>query len=275
MTHKVILRHIDTALLEHDDDTALRKKLDAIPKFKQIMTGTVCALREKITAIEYAGDGLRVTDESLPELHSQLKEVCRTLGTAAIPGFSLIWGYDIAAATEGVNSPHITAMSGAIDLLDGDELAFTLGHEMGHQMCGHKPYHVFLESLYMPVVNSIPGSELWIGLVRSTLLNWYRMSDYTADRMGLLACQDFNAAMRALIKMAGIPRKYFGGINIDSFIKQACEFDEMFAGLSGKLINYISVNSAYSPWLVARAANLYNWYKSGKYDKILNDNRHE
>ncbi|HIT16065.1 MAG TPA: M48 family metallopeptidase [Candidatus Avimuribaculum pullicola] len=269
---KAVLRHIDTALLEHKDDIALRKKLDAVPMFKQIMTDTVCALREKYVAIEYAGNGLHINDECLPELHSKLKEVCHTLGATNVPGFSLMWGYDIAAATEGVNNPHITAISGAIDLLADDELAFMLGHEMGHQMCGHKPYHVFLESLYMPVVSAIPGGEMWIGLVRSTLLNWYRMSDFTADRMGLLACQDFNAAMRALIKMAGIPRKYFGSIDIDSFIKQAREFDAMFAGISGKLINYISVNSAYSPWIIARAANLHQWYKSGEYDKIINDN---
>ena len=28
---KTVLRHIDTALLEHKDDIALRKKLDAVP----------------------------------------------------------------------------------------------------------------------------------------------------------------------------------------------------------------------------------------------------
>lgn len=33
-----------------------------------------------------------------------------------------MWGYDITAAIEGAKNPHITSMSGAIDILAEDEL---------------------------------------------------------------------------------------------------------------------------------------------------------
>ena len=256
--------------IEYPEDRALRNKLDAIPKFKSFMMNTICALREKYIAIEFVGNGVHVTDSSLPELHQLLLSVCNRLGIKDIPDFSLIWGYYITAATEGASKPHITAMSGAVDVLTDEELAFMLGHEIGHQVCGHKPYHMFLESMYMPLINSVPGGEIWISLVRSTLLNWYRVSDYTADRIGLLACGDINVALRTMIKMSGIPKKYYSSINVDSFIKQAMEFDTLFSGATGTMINYVSINSAFSPWLVARAAKLYEWYKSNEYMGIVN-----
>lgn len=268
---KKILQDIDFNALEHIEDKSIREKLDAIPKFKSIMMNTVCALREKYISIEFAGNGIHVKSTCLPNLYSQLMDVCKTLSFNDVPDFSLMWNYNITAGTEGARNPHITSMSGAVDLLTTDEFSFLLGHEIGHQACGHKPYHMFLETLYMPLINTVPGGMVWIGLVRSTLLNWYRYSDFTADRVGLLACQDIDVALTTMIKMSGIPKKYYSLINIESFIKQAEEFDIMFAGTAGAFINYISINTAFSPWLVARAAALYKWYKSGEYDKLVNN----
>ena len=35
------------------------------------------------------------------------------------------------------------------------------------------------------------------------------------------------------------------------------------------LIKYLSFNAAAMPWLVMRASELWNWYSSGEYDRIL------
>ena len=261
---------LDYQSLRYPEDVSLTAKLDSVPGFKKFMLETICMLNEKFVGIQFAGNGLLVTEDSLPELYGKLKETCATLGVSDVPEFSLKWHYDISATTEGAAQPRITALSGAIDLLDDNELKFILGHELGHQLCGHKPYHIFLESLYTPIINSIPGGEMWIALVRTTLVNWYRVSDYTADRFGLLACQDIEVALRTMIKRAGIPKKYYDSINIKSFIKQAEEFDVMVAGNASKFINYVSLNSACMPWMVARAAKLMQWYKSAEYKKLIN-----
>lgn len=270
---KKICLSFDFKAIEHQEDVAIRTKLEAIPMFKSFMMDTVCTLREKYIAIEFAGNGVHVTNTCIPDLHIQLMDVCKTLCFDKVPDFSIMWNYYITAGTEGANKPHVTLMSGAVDLLDSEELSFLLGHEVGHQACGHKPYHLFLETLYMPLIKTIPGGEVWIGLVRSTLLNWYRCSDFTADRVGLLACQDINVALRTMIKMSGIPKKYYSSINVDSFIKQAEEFDRMFSGSVGNLVNYVSINTAFSPWLVLRAVNLLKWYRSGEYEIIINSNK--
>lgn len=259
----------DPADVASPDDISLRQKLDAIPKFKEFMMNTVCVLREKVTAVEYAGNGIHVNDICLPQLNGLLKDVCRILHVTDVPDMSLAWNYNISATTEGARNPYITAFSGAVDLLNDDELRFIIAHEIGHQMSGHKPYHMFLETMYLPLMNSIPGGEVWINLARTKLLNWYRMSDFTADRIGLLAVQDIDTAISTMIKMSGIPKKYYGDINIKSFLKQASEFDSMFSDTSGEIVNYLSLNAACTPWLVLRAAKLYEWYKNGDYQRIV------
>lgn len=50
------------------------------------------------------------------------------------------------------------------------------------------------------------------------------MSEFTADRAGLLTCQDIEAASSAMVKLAGVPRKYFDSFDVEDFIKQAKEF---------------------------------------------------
>ena len=264
------LLNIDFSQVMHEDDVALKEKLDSIPGFKKFITDTVCALREKYVGIEFAGNGLHVNKDSLPELYGLMIDTCETLGMKQIPEFSLMWYYGITMGTEGATSPKITAMSGAIDLLTEDEITFLIGHELGHQACGHKPYHMMLETLFMPLIKHIPGGETWISVVKLSLLNWYRMSDFTADRVGLLACQDINVALRTLIKMAGIPKKYYNNINIDAFIKQTAEFNKDTSGGVEKIISSISINAACSPWTVNRAAKLLEWYNSGEYEKIIN-----
>lgn len=248
------------------------KRLDAIPGMKKFLAETISNLREKFTSIEMYGDGINITKEGYPELHDLLVAVAKTLGNCNVPDFSMTWGYDISMGTEGAKSPRITALSGAIDLLDEDGLRFLIGHEIGHIMAGHKPYHNVLITFYTPLMKMVPNAEIWLSLLRPLLLQWFRTSDYTADRAGLLACQDMNVALKTMVKMSGIPKKYYDTINTESFLRQAVEFDRNNQGIAEGLIQNLSINTACVPWMVVRAARLYQWYKSGAYTEIINKN---
>jgi len=146
---------------------------------------------------------------------------------------------------------------------------FILGHELGHQISGHKPYHMFLESMFLPIIETIPGGKQWMALVKSTLFQWYRVSDYTADRIGLLACQDINVALSVIVKMAGLPKKYYNSINVSAFIQQAKEFDNMTNSLLESGIRDFLLRAESHPWNVSRAAQLIKWYQSGEYDNFI------
>ena len=114
--------------------------------------------------------------------------------------------------------------------------------------------------------------KAWASIIRMPLLDWYRKSDFTADRMGLLCCQDLRVALSTMIKKAGLPQSHYNEINVEGFIKQAKEFEELHSGYWDKIIKNLSLRSAESPWLVARAAKLLEWVESGEYKYVINNN---
>lgn len=254
----------------HPEDERGLRRMDAIPGIRKFLAEIISDLREKFTSIEMYGDGLNVSRESYGELYSLLEESSRILDHSKVPDFSLSWSYDISMGTEGAKMPRITALSGAIDLLEDEELMFLLGHELGHIIAGHKPYHNLLITFYTPLMKMVPNADLWLSVLRPMLLQWYRTSDYTADRAGLLVCQDINVALRTMVKMSGIPKKYYDKIKPESFLQQAVDFERKNQGLADGLIQNLSINTACAPWMVVRAAKLYQWYKSGEYTEIIN-----
>lgn len=216
------------------------------------------------------GDGINITNDGYSELHGILTSVAKTLDWDNVPDVSITWAYDISMGTEGAKFSRITALSGAVDLLEDDELSFLIGYEIGHIIAGHKPFHNVLITLYTPLMKMIPNAEIWMSLLRPMLLQWYRTSDYTADLVGLLACLDINVTLKTMIKMSGLPKRFYDKINTDSILKQAVEFERKNQNLAEGLIQNLSINTVCAPWIDVRAAKLYQWYKSGAYTKIIN-----
>ena len=271
MKLRTALKGLDTTEILHSQDRSTIKNLNKIPGFKAIVDKTIVNIMEKYAEIEYSAEGINVTSKSMPVIHRQLVEACRLLDVKDIPACSTDWFYDISSFTIGEQKKRMVLQSGTIDLLSPDELFFVMGHELGHMKCGHKTYHMFMEALYMPIVNS--DLKIWMSLVKMPLLNWYRISDFTADRMGLLCCQDINVALSTMIKMAGLPKKCYSQIHIESFIQQAIDFEKNYSGTMDSVIKYLSINTSAMPWLVVRASELWSWYHSGEYNKILNKYR--
>ena len=187
-----------------------------------------------------------------------------------MPRFYTQWGYDINGYTTGYKEDTLLVLnSGTVDLLSDDELRYVAGHEMGHIKSGHVIYHV-MGQLFNTAISQIPLVSTLTTPIYYGLMYWNRMSEFTADRAGLLACQDIDAAISAIIKMSGLPLKYFEKMNRDSFIKQATEFRKSFSGFTDNVIKAISIMGSSHPWTVLRAAELLLWYESGEYQRILN-----
>lgn len=105
--------------------------------------------------------------------------------------------------------------------------------------------------------------------IQIALLNWSRMSELTADRAGLLACQDPEVAANALIKIAGLPRKYYSSNLVKDFIQQAKEFESYSFEALDQIAKVVSVSSRSHPWTVMRVAELFKWVESGEYSRIV------
>jgi hypothetical protein len=239
--------------------------------FQDFLRVTTSKYREAYNEVENQGEGINITNESLPKMHQQLVDACKILGVKEIPTYSTDWEYAPYHFSNGEKHRRIVMMSGSADLFTNDEMMFVLGHELGHMACGHKPYHMLLETFYMSFVNDA-AFKAWASIIKLPLMEWYRMSDYTADRMGLLCCQDINAAITTMIKKAGLPKKCYNNIDVQGFIQQAREFEENFTDTMNRVVKVLSIRSAEFPWLVVRAGKLYDWYHSDEYKQIIDNN---
>lgn len=262
-----VLSNLDIASVIHPKDVAVVSRLNEIPGFKAFLQNTVQRFAESVTDVTYTGNGFGITAESCPQLYNQLVEDCKILGMDAIPKMSALWGYLISSNSVGEQRYRILLASGAVDLLTPTELDFLIGHELGHYLCGHMPYRMLVEAVYSPIFDN---ADLGIvNLVKFPLLEWYRTSHLSADRVGLLCCQDIHAALSAMIKMSGIPKKYYDKININAFVKQAEEFSEHYGDAMGRIMKDLAIRTAESPWMVLRVKLLMDWYNEGNYKEIV------
>src|SRR3989442_8403804 len=94
--------------------------------------------------------------------------------------------------------------SGALKLVEDDELRALLGHEVGHVMSGHALYHTLLVLILNVSLGFLPFlAGIALLPIQLALLEWFRKSELSSDRAGLLASQDPNASLRMFLKMAG------------------------------------------------------------------------
>lgn len=258
---------------EHEFDRKALDALEGTPGLETLVRNFYQHGIERLVRIQYTGSNIKVNKKNYPEIYEVLEEACNILNLTDIPDLYISWSYQINGLTTGVEKPIIVLSSGAVDLLSREELLFVIGHEVGHIKSQHVLYHEMAR--IFPIIGEIIGSAtLGIGTVISkvvelSLHNWARMSEFTADRAGLLTCQDFEVAARALIKIAGMPQKYFDRINVPEFIEQAQAFESYDFNTLDKVVKIMSIMWQDHPWTVMRAAELWKWVGSGAYSEIV------
>jgi Zn-dependent protease with chaperone function len=266
--NKKILKGLNHSEYEHPFDQKALNALTHTPGLETLGNFITKNTIEKIYTVQYTGSNLKVTKENYPKIYEYLEYACLILDMETIPDLYIQWGYGINAFTVGSENPIIVLNSGLIDLCDDDEIMFIIGHECGHIKSNHMLYHMMAQVINI-VIDSIPGGNLIAAPLQYALYYWNRMSEFTADRAGLLCCQNKEAAVRAFMKMAGMPIKEFEYMNYDSFIKQASEFKLLDYDSLNKVIKFISIADASHPWTVMRAAELLNWINAGEYSKYV------
>ena len=172
-----------------------------------------------------------------------------------------------ASTVGGASGGASAAAPSALTLLDDEELHTILGHELGHIMSGHALYRTIL---FLILTVGLRGLPFLAGIallpIQIALLEWYRKSELSCDRAGLLASQDAVASMRMFMKMAG------GGkpeeMDLNAFMVQAKEYEQGGDAMDGvyKVLNTLFMTH---PFHTLRAAELQRWVEGGDYDRIL------
>ena len=266
--NKKILTGLDHLQYEHPFDKKALAALEKTPGLSAAGKFITKHMVERVYTVQYTGSHLKVTSDNYPKIYEYLQYAAQILDVKKIPELYIEWGYNINACTVGAENPIIVLNSGLIDLCDDDEIMFIIGHELGHIKSNHMLYHMMAQVINF-IIEQIPFGSITAAPFQYALYYWDRMSEFTADRAGMLACQNKEAAIRAFMKMSGMPIKQFNDMNYQTFIQQASEFKQLdYEGLN-KVIKLISIADSTHPWTVMRAAELLNWISSGNYSDFV------
>lgn len=264
------LLNLQPATYEHPFDREALKKVNAVPGLATAMNFALNWIYIKRSIIALCGSNFHVTRTSCSDLYTVAHETWDTLDLNHIPDLYIMQDYSINAYTTGhQHDAYIVLSSGAVDKLNDKELQFVIGHESGHIKSNHVLYHIICAYASMILGKvGIPDE-----LILPALKYWNRMSEFTADRAGLLACQDLDAALSAIMKMSGLPETYYKKASVQGFIQQTREFEEKYGGTSDAIFKFLEIFDEDHPWTIVRAAELIRWVESGQYQKILDETR--
>lgn len=269
---KKTLINLQSTQYEHRFDREALESVRKLPGFDSVVNFVLDWTMIKWHVVQLCGSNFHVTKESCPELYNMVHESAETLDIDRLPEIYTQWSYGINAYTTGYKDNTILVLqSGSVDLMPDPELSFVIGHELGHIKSGHVLYHMMVQ-FFAQIISSTVLAGKFIVPIQLGLNYWYRISEFTADRAGLLVCQDLEAALGAIMKMAGLPKRYFNTSDPHVFAKQAKEFMTKYGDTTDKIIRNISILDDTHPWTVMRAYELIKWVENGEYDKVLNNN---
>ncbi|MDO5518810.1 MAG: M48 family metallopeptidase, partial [Clostridium sp.] len=271
---KVTLKGLEVAEYEHEEDRRLLEALRGNKVIEKPLKLFVEYDIERVITVQYTGSNIKVTPQNIPMVYRAVETACRILDVKRIPDIYVQQGFAVNACTTGIENPIIILNAGCLSLLSYEELLFIVGHEVGHIKSQHLMYHMIGQAL--PYIGEI-AAQMTLGIggiigtgLQISLYNWYRKSELTADRAGLLVCQNHRTALSALMKCAGYPPKFYETLNEEDFLKQVEQFESLDSETYNKFVKIVSNLFQTHPWTVLRAKELNNWYEQGAYEKIVN-----
>src|SRR5881628_1545095 len=220
-----ILTQIAAVAWEHPSDRAALQALRAVPGFDEVVKKVVGFLGERGIRLLFQANAVRVGPTQFPRMNALYTDVLTSMDWPERPELFVSQTPFVNAGAYGMDHPFIVINSGALKLLDDDEMRSLLGHELGHVMSGHALYKTILFILLEVGLRALPFlAEIAILPIQLALLEWYRKSELSSDRAGLLATQDPVASLRMNLKFAG------GGnmsqMDLNAFLAQAKEYEE-------------------------------------------------
>ena len=259
---------ISSRAYEHPTDRGALAVLRSVPGFDTVFKAMAGAVSDRAERLLFLSSAVRAGPGQYPEL-AQLRDECvSTLDVPFVPELYVFRSPEANAMTIGMDSPFIALTTELVSLLDADGLLFTIGHEMGHVLSGHAVYRTMLYHLTRLATRLAWFAIGYIGLrvIIAGLEEWYRKSELSCDRAGVLAGQDPAAGRRALMKLAGGAK--MSELSHDAFQQQAREYDAVPDVREG-LIKLLQMQGTTHPFAVVRFAELDRWVREEDYEAIL------
>ncbi|MFC5956375.1 M48 family metallopeptidase [Streptomyces pratens] len=259
---------ISSRAYEHPADRSALVALRKLTGFDTVFKALSGLLPERSLRLLFLSDSVRVSERQFAHLNVMLRDACYILDLDKVPPMYVNQDPTPNAMCIGLDEPIIVVTTGLVELLDEEEMRAVVGHEVGHALSGHSVYRtilLFLTSLAVRVA-WIPLGSVAVMAIVTALREWFRKSELSADRAGLLVGQDLQASMRGLMKIAG--GNHLHEMNVDAFLEQAEEYD---AGgdLRDSVLKILNVLPRSHPFTTVRAAELKKWAETREYQRVM------
>jgi Zn-dependent protease with chaperone function len=267
---RVRLPGISSRAYEHPADRSALVALRKLSGFDVMFRRLAGLFNDRSLRLMFLASSVRASEQQFPQLYQAMLDGCYILDLETVPELFISQNPLVNAMTLGADKPFIVITTGMVDLMDAEELRFIIGHELGHVLSGHAVYRTMLFHLI-----NLATRVAWTPIsfvIRAVvwgLEEWYRKSELSCDRAGLLAGQDVEAARRALMKTAGGSR--ISELSHDAFHQQAHEYDAV-PDLREGLLKLLQLQGNTHPFAVTRFAELDRWAAEGDYRDILAGN---
>ena len=265
---RVRLTGISSRAYEHPADRSALVALRKLSGFDTLLKRLFGLFNERAFRLTYLGSSVRVSERQFPHIHEMVRDGAYILDLPEVPECYVMQTPLVNAMALGRDKPFIVINSGMVELFDAEELRAVVGHELGHILSGHAVYRTMLVILLRLAARA---AFLPIALALTAIIwgleEWFRKSELSCDRAGLLAGQDLDASRRVLMKLAGGAQ--LSELNPDAFREQAHEYDAV-PDLRDSVLKILQLQGTTHPFAVVRFAELDYWATHGEYERILN-----
>lgn len=217
---------------------------------------------------------VRCGPNQYPTLHKILRDSCKVLDMPE-PELYVSNNPFPNAWAGGVERPYITLRSSIINTMTDEQLYHLMGHELGHIKANHVLYFSVAGFLF-PILDLIGKRTLGVSDVAMYALvlamyEWSRQAEFSADRAGLLVCQNLETSIDHTIVLTAGPNRLSHEMNRDAFMDQARAYQDADPlDQIGKIILFTMMGKTFThPMPVHRAQQLEHWVQSGAFDRIM------
>lgn len=207
------------------------------------------------------GKYVEVTSEMLPRVHEILNNVCHILSFPASPRLFITHEYQSGFMQVGLSTMYILMPDLILSYDDDDMLYFLFGNAVGMFKGGY-----IRLSTVNAVLTYIPGALPF----RLVLQGKQRAVGLSSDRAGLLACQNFSAAIRCIMWDMGFPPDEIMSMSDEDVLNLAADYPRQIDYqrqdvLSQAAATWKQWNGTLFPGYV-RIRELHTWYLNGYSD---------
>lgn len=224
-------KKLDSREYEFSGDREALATLKAIPGAGWVCSQWVEFLLEFRRA-SFLGTTVKVSAKQFPEVDRLRRKCAQVLSMPAPPVF-IVEHPVINAYTMGSDhgNSFIAVTRPLVEAATEKELTFILGHEMGHIKSQHMLYAtlaIYLANMGLFYGMRFPPIHLLTYPIELALKAWFRRSEVTCDRAGLVCVQDTDVALRALLLMGCCSRELADRMDLDEFRQQSEEVSKSY-----------------------------------------------